>query len=65
MAASITQGANVPGYTYDTEHSRIKLTAPEGTTLYFSDLNDDARQPDFRDRRVACSCMLAQKMSEN
>lgn len=37
MMASLAEGANTLAFTYDSEHGRIKQTAPEGTTFYFND----------------------------
>ncbi len=36
MAATITQGANSYAFSYDSEHQRIKQTAPGLTTLYLN-----------------------------
>jgi len=37
MAASIVQGSTTVSLTYDSEHSRVKMTAPSGTTYYLND----------------------------
>ncbi len=37
MAASITQGTTTVSLTYDSEHARIQMTAPSGTTTYLND----------------------------
>ncbi len=38
MPATIAQGSSTLAFSYDSEHSRIKQTAPEGTTLYMQAL---------------------------
>ena len=37
MAASISQGTTTVSLTYDSQHRRIQMTAPSGTTTYLND----------------------------
>ena len=37
MAASIVQGSTTVSLSYDSEHTRVKMTAPSGTTYYLND----------------------------
>ena len=37
MASSIMQGTTTVSLTYDSEHTRIQMTAPSGTTTYLND----------------------------
>lgn len=37
MANTITQGSSVVSLAFDSEHSRVKMTAPSGTTYYLND----------------------------
>jgi RHS repeat-associated protein len=42
MAASIVQGSTTVGFTYDSEHTRVQMTAPSGTTTYINDTGSGA-----------------------
>jgi RHS repeat-associated protein len=42
MAASIVQGSTTVGFTYDSEHQRVTMTAASGTTTYISDAGSGA-----------------------
>lgn len=37
MAASIVQGSTTVSFTYDSQHARVKMVAPSGTTYYLND----------------------------